>query len=803
MKSSDEEYLDSLLNSAKTNNNPQSALSRMSSKANNENSADLLDSESEDIGALIDNSTGNKEIAEVGELMDKADRDELIDDSLASLLDDIQKPTDPSIPTFTVGNDPVGEDIRDAEEIALDEAIADAEKNEADRQNNISANEETPKDDIVIPDVSETVPIIDDSELVDALAEMAPEVDLPDDNSLIVEKESDADQTPEEILTDLLDDMPGSLMGSPEGQEHSLTDIIDREREAEGAAAPNSTDDVIDLQSLDNLTISEPSEEVPGEDASNEEVSNEEVSNEEIPNEEALNEDTFDLEAAIAEAGVAEPSEGPSGQEGANEMVTEDSISDLESLLNMDEFAGESGADGASPENEETPENPDTEPAPDNDELSVSATELGFIEEDDHHSPVGLDEISEDDINLNDLEANLDELLGGMTDSYETTEGEVAKILGDEPQEAQPEETTQDSEDVSLPDLDALMNSLANDEVESLEETAHLDQELGPQEEELNKEDILDAITETGFDDLGTDLALDAISALPDMDIPENADDAQSQEHGKHRRHHKENIFQKLIRLLTEEDDDFENLGTEGLASLTDENQKVLAELGEGGAPKKPKKEKKKKEKAKKPPKEKKPKKEKPPKEKKPKKEKPAKAPEEPSAPSKPMAPKKIAVSGIFAASLGILVCIPALILPVKTATDKAKLAYVQSDFIGAYKLLHGKTMTTEQKTMYEKSRVIAWAERYLKGYENYKAMNKEVEALDMLLMSERNKEKLLEDATKFNVEKQVSSVYDSIESLLSENYGLSEEDINEINSIKKDRDYTIRIMEILGMFEE
>ena len=48
-----------------------------------------------------------------------------------------------------------------------------------------------------------------------------------------------------------------------------------------------------------------------------------------------------------------------------------------------------------------------------------------------------------------------------------------------------------------------------------------------------------------------------------------------------------------------------------------------------------------------------------------------------------------------------------------------------------------------------------------------------------------------------------MSSVYDSIESLLSENYGLSEEDINEINSIKKDRDYTIRIMEILGMFEE
>ena len=139
MKSSDEEYLDSLLNSAKSNSNPQSALSRMSSKANNGNSAELLNSESEDIGALIDNSTGNNDIKEVGDLMDKADRDELIDDALASLLDDIQKPSDPGIPKFTVGNDPTEEDVRDAEEITLDEAIADAEKNDADRQNSNDA----------------------------------------------------------------------------------------------------------------------------------------------------------------------------------------------------------------------------------------------------------------------------------------------------------------------------------------------------------------------------------------------------------------------------------------------------------------------------------------------------------------------------------------------------------------------------------------------------------------------------------------------------------------------------------------
>ena len=41
--------------------------------------------------------------------------------------------------------------------------------------------------------------------------------------------------------------------------------------------------------------------------------------------------------------------------------------------------------------------------------------------------------------------------------------------------------------------------------------------------------------------------------------------------------------------------------------------------------------------------------------------------------------------------------------------------------------------------------------------------------------------------------------MYDNIESLLSTNYGLTESDISEINSIKKERDYTIRLMEIVG----
>ncbi len=80
--------------------------------------------------------------------------------------------------------------------------------------------------------------------------------------------------------------------------------------------------------------------------------------------------------------------------------------------------------------------------------------------------------------------------------------------------------------------------------------------------------------------------------------------------------------------------------------------------------------------------------------------------------------------------------------------------------------------------------------------------MNMKEEALDMLQMAMRNQDALINEAQKYSVEIEVNTVYDSIISVLSQNYGLSEADIVEINSIKKDRDYTIRLMEIVGTLE-
>lgn len=765
MNSNNEEYLDSLLNSAQKSNknNPQSALSRMSSKHNTSGSQ----SGSGDISALVNNSNGNEDLNDIGSLLSKLDADEIVDDRMAELLDEIEAPTDPGIPKFRVGEDPNIDDVRDPEEIALDEAIADAERMDAEIQSG--------KFDGMPANTG--APLVDVEEGDDALLEMAPEVSLPEDNQVVLENEagSDADQTPEEILTDLLDDMPDNGLMNPgeEATQDSLSEVLDNMKE-DGEDEQASDELNLDELSLGDLE-SEMDQLVGDEDKSNEPKEMQEEPAEESPAEEPA--------------------------------VAEDSIDELDlSGFTLDGGEPEEAADAAP---EEAPsETPEAAPGAETEETPIEINLDTFLDQpgEENGAEPAKKATSEEDFDLNDLEASLDDLLGADEADSGATDGEVAALAEvAESNSAAGEEAG--GEDVSMQDLDALMNSLANDEIEDIESTAAKDEETGHAEEsEIPKEDILDALTEDGFgDDEGAgEPSLDELASIPERRSGDPDEDDEEPVKGKKKKdksggkEKKQGFFTRLLAALTKEDEEPEN---EGLAGLTEENQQVLDELGEGGAPKG----KKKKEKKEKKPKEKKPKKEKPPKEKKPpkpKKEKKPKPPKDPGAPEKAISPKKIAISGIFAASLGILIMIPALVLPDRIASERAETAFTYREYTTAYKMLYGKDMNEKETVIYEQSRVLAWAQRYLDGYDNYTAMNMKEEALDMLLMAKKNKTKLLEDAQKYGVEIEVNSVYDSIESLLSESYGLSEADVEEINSIKKDRDYTIRLMEIVGTFE-
>lgn len=798
MKSNDEEYLDSLLNSARqsNSNNSGSALSRMSGRGS---SGSAASNGPGDVGMLLRNSGGsNDDLNDIGNILDRLDRNMLVDEDMADLLDDIERPTSSAVPKFTVGGAPSARDVRDPEEIALDEAIADAERLDAEIQSGKfdQAPSEPIEPEAETPVINEIPQIIDLEEGDDALLEMAPEVTLPEENVSIPEntQDSDADQTPEEILTDLLDDMPDKdlMPATEEAVQDSLSDVLDNMKEEEAADEDSGQSEPVDeertldnlqLDELDNLMSNEASEEAtPAEEAINEPAA-------EGPDGDNLDIDDFsldDLEAAMDSA-IGEDTTGDiTGEPSSDEAETKIQEEYLPHELMMD--------DGSVADS-------------DSDEASDSPNDAEALEESaspDNAAP-SLDELSEDELNLDALEASLDDLLTTEGGDTASTDGEVA-ALADTPDEAAEQSGDSEGEEVDMQDLDALMNSLANDDIEDLESTAQKDEEAGhAEDEELPKEDILGALTEEAFGDMGADPSLAELASIPEKKGSggggggAGADtDEDSEDGGKNKKKKKEGFFARLFKALTREDEESAN---EGLASLTDENQKVLDELGaEDG-----KKAKKKKEKKEKKPKEKKPKKQKPPKEKKPpkpKKEKKPKPPKDPEAPEPAISPKKVALSFIFAASLGILICIPAFILPDRIASQRANSAFEQKEYTTAYKMLYGKEMSEEENLIYEQSRVQAWAMRYLDGYNNYTAMNMKEEALDMLLMAMRNKADLLAEAEKYNVVIDVDNVYHSIETLLSESYGLTDADILEINSIKKDRDYTIRLMEIVGTIE-
>lgn len=854
MSSDDEKYLDSLLNSAQSNKDPQSALSRMSPKGKSDGDTfGSSNSGPEDIAELVDNANGNDDLNEIGKLLNDLDSGVAVDSKMADLLDGIESATDPSIPLFTVGNERSASDTRDPEEIALDEAIADAERLEAEIQSG-KFNDAQSTDD-------KPAPLVDLEEGDDALSEMAPEVILPEDNVVTIENSgSDANETPEEILTDLLDDMPGdSLTSVPdESVQDSLNDVLDNMQEtAEDLSASldgmedntsNTLESIDTLDNIDNLSLEdiekaidavgssvpdtdsggelvleEPEVSEPSlEDLSMEEPKLPDTSLEEMALEEPSAENTEGIDEALASATVdeSELNELSLDELSIEEPVLENDETQAAEKGISEETAGIDDAPEAVQDETATSEEGADESLDDlalegftldggepSDDISLAEMEAQMSGMDDsalEESPEAPSEEPateasdnmEDEFSLDNMEASLDTLMGDEASAEDSTAGEVAEVSSADEALGENSDKSGD-EDVDMSDLDALMNSLASDEIEDIESTAAQDEEAGvSEEEELPKEDILGALTEEGFDDGEAEPSLDELASIPER----SRDDDEPEDNGKKGKKAKKDkkdkkglgaFLSKLFHTLTDEDEE-----NEGLASLTDENQTVLNELAGDEKPKKEKKKKEKKPKKEKPPKEKKPKKEKPPK---PKKEKKPKPPKDPGVPEKAMSPKKIAISGIFAASIGIFFMIPVLVLPDRIANEKAATAYTHKEYTTAYKMLYGKERTEDQTVIYEQSRVLAWAERYLAGYENYVAMNMEEEALDMLLMGMRNKGDLLEEAAKFNVEIQVQSVYDNIESLLSTNYGLTESDISEINSIKKERDYTIRLMEIVG----
>ena len=751
------------------------------------------------------------DLLELNDMLDKADRNVVVSDGLKQLMDHYGEITEQEASPIQIGPSAEETDLRDKEEKSLDDLIAVLEKG------SVSHNSGEPLQD---RDVESSIDPRSSSSLPDSNTEQLEEKPLPTIDSVPgMEEITD----PQKALRDLNIDV---LLDKAEAQMKEQTESADQEEDASSFASASSQ------EAEKSLT-----EEIPAE------AEQSPSETEEVPSETEESRSETEEPPSSSEVAFFEREAGPSAEEDSISEVEEDSISDVEegstseaeedsisdveedSISDVEEDSISEVKEDSTPETEESTSQTE--------EISLHSfleSPEGEVEETtadhkEHLAPEDLkDSISAQIaavLSGEDLQASLQKAQteDGMEQNNPHSEQEKTGTEADIPdvgQENHSEEKLSIPEEiketeVDLKDLDKIMDSLATDHIDDIEN------EKG----QASKEDI-EALQAAMMDELGDHGQEEEDSAHP----------PKKKRKERKKSGQKQGLFARIKALFAslsedeEEEETADHLTQEGsetkenkaekdlatghegpkeknpakeeeqLASLTEENSQVLKELNEEDAQAAEKKKKKKK----KPKKEKKPKKA-------PKPKKPKKAPEPPQGPPpKRIPPKRIILVGVFAVTFGILVYLPSEVFPEPLVVKQAKSSYKKGEYWNTYKDLYGKAavLTKDQQEDFKKAEVISKMQRYYDEYADYSSVvGKEPEALNALIKGVGRYDEIYKEAKETGdskVEEEVSNTYNDLVTALQDDYHLTDDLAKQLYAIEDPIEYTIRLQWITGV---
>ena len=778
------------------------------------------------------------DLLELNDMLDKADRNVVVSDGLKQLMDHYGEITEQEASPIQIGPSAEEPDLRDKEEKSLDDLIAVLEKGSV-RHNSGEPLQERDVESSINPRSSSSLP--------DSNAEQLEEKPLPTIDSVPgMEEITD----PQKALRDLNIDV---LLDKAEAQMKEQTESADQEEDASSFASASSqeaekslTEEIpSEAEESPSETEESPSEaeEVPSEiEESPSEAEQSPSETEEVPSETEESRSETEEPPSASEVAFFEREAGPSAEEDSVSEV-EDSISEVEegSTSEVEEDSiSEVEEDSTSEVEEDSISEVEEDSTPETEESTSQTEEIslhsflespeGEVEETttDHKERLAPEDLK-DSISAQiaavlsgeDLQASLQKAQteDGMEQNNPHSEQEEAGAESDIPdvgQENHSEEKLSIPEEiketeVDLKDLDKIMDSLATDHIDDIEN------EKG----QASKEDI-EALQAAMMDELGDHGQEEEDSAHPI---------------GKKRKERKKSgqkqgLFARIKAFFAslsedeEEEETADHLTQEGsetkenkaekdlatghegpkeknpakeeeqLASLTEENSQVLKELNEEDAQAAEKKKKKKK----KPKKEKKPKKA-------PKPKKPKKAPEPPQGPPpKRIPPKRIILVGVFAVTFGILVYLPSEVFPEPLVVKQAKSSYKKGEYWNTYKDLYGKSavLTKDQQEEFKKAEVISKMQRYYDEYADYSSVvGKEPEALNALIKGVGRYDEIYKEAKETGdskVEEEVSNTYNDLVTALQDDYHLTDDLAKQLYAIEDPIEYTIRLQWITGV---
>ena len=757
------------------------------------------------------------DLLELNDMLDKADRNVVVSDGLKQLMDHYGEITEQEASPIQIGPSAEETDLRDKEEKSLDDLIAVLEKG------SVSHNSGEPLQD---RDVESSIDPRSSSSLPDSNTEQLEEKPLPTIDSVPgMEEITD----PQKALRDLNIDV---LLDKAEAQMKEQTESADQEEDASSFASASSqeaekslTEEIpSEAEESPSETEESPSEAEESPSEAGEVPSEAEESRSETEQPSSASEEAFfereagsfaeeDSVSEVEEDSISEVEEGSTSEveEDSTSEVEEDSISDVEedstpeteeSTSQTEEISLHSFLESPEGEVEETTTDHKERLAPEDLKDSISAQIAAVLSGEDLQTSLQKAQ-TEDGMEQNNPHSEQEET---------GTEADIPDVGQENHSEEKlsiPEEIKET--EVDLKDLDKIMDSLATDHIDDIEN------EKG----QASKEDI-EALQAAMMDELGDHGQEEEDSAHP---------------LGKKRKERKKSgqkqgLFARIKAFFAslsedeEEEETADHLTQEGsetkenkaekdlatghegpkeknpakeeeqLASLTEENSQVLKELNEEDAQAAEKKKKKKK----KPKKEKKPKKA-------PKPKKPKKAPEPPQGPPpKRIPPKRIILVGVFAVTFGILVYLPSEVFPEPLVVKQAKSSYKKGEYWNTYKDLYGKAavLTKDQQEDFKKAEVISKMQRYYDEYADYSSVvGKEPEALNALIKGVGRYDEIYKEAKETGdskVEEEVSNTYDDLVTALQDDYHLTDDLAKQLYAIEDPIEYTIRLQWITGV---
>ncbi len=153
-----------------------------------------------------------------------------------------------------------------------------------------------------------------------------------------------------------------------------------------------------------------------------------------------------------------------------------------------------------------------------------------------------------------------------------------------------------------------------------------------------------------------------------------------------------------------------------------------------------------------------------------------------------------------FTFALSIMVVILVIYMFVPNAIDKAnaRKAFYNKDYYEAYELLQGKELNDSDRILLNKVTCILKVQRKLDSYNNYVKLDKQLDAINVLMEGVALYEESYTYAKALSIDGEIDAIYDEILLILNGRYGVSEEMAKEINAYESDAEYTVRLQYLI-----